>query len=372
MSIGNTIKTLRRAKDITQEELAERLGITAKAVSQWECDRTTPDISQLPALCNYFEVTSDELLGINVLQKKAERDKLLDEISKLSKNGCIKEPLDLLHEGLKRFPNDALIMSLIITWSIVFMRTSGCKEQQKANITEECRQYSERILESSTDDDARHSAIQFLCDYYSGKNEIKKAEELASKMPTMCLSREFLLANIYRGMQQKDVDQLLKMNMLQFFTGGMNRNYKMDSGEYFYSADEIAMIRDKKLALFDLLFENGDYGFYNFHLSESHEMQARHYSTKNDVSKTIYHLSKATDAAIAFINYMRNETCTHTSLIFKGMDYSANKVSLTERDNIASKILSHMNGSEYDFIRDNAEFTGLKEKLVEYEGKNNY
>ena len=46
MSIGTTIKKLRIARKLTQEELASHLGITSKAVSQWECDRTSPDISQ--------------------------------------------------------------------------------------------------------------------------------------------------------------------------------------------------------------------------------------------------------------------------------------------------------------------------------------
>ena len=66
MSIGSTIKRLRREKDITQEQLAEYLGITSRAISQWECDRTAPDISQLPALCHIFDVSSDVLLGIDI------------------------------------------------------------------------------------------------------------------------------------------------------------------------------------------------------------------------------------------------------------------------------------------------------------------
>ena len=52
MSVGSTIKRMRREKDITQEQLAEYLGITSRAISQWECGRTAPDISQLPALCH--------------------------------------------------------------------------------------------------------------------------------------------------------------------------------------------------------------------------------------------------------------------------------------------------------------------------------
>ncbi|MBQ8276321.1 MAG: helix-turn-helix transcriptional regulator, partial [Clostridia bacterium] len=43
MSIGTTIKKLRRDRNMTQERLAEHLGLTANAISQWECDRTAPD-----------------------------------------------------------------------------------------------------------------------------------------------------------------------------------------------------------------------------------------------------------------------------------------------------------------------------------------
>ena len=44
MSIGTVIKKLRKEKDITQEQLADYLNITAQAVSQWECDNSAPDI----------------------------------------------------------------------------------------------------------------------------------------------------------------------------------------------------------------------------------------------------------------------------------------------------------------------------------------
>ena len=71
MSIGATIKKLRRDKNITQEQLAEMLGISTNAVSQWECDKTAPDISHLPILANIFEVSADVLLEIDIaLHKK--------------------------------------------------------------------------------------------------------------------------------------------------------------------------------------------------------------------------------------------------------------------------------------------------------------
>lgn len=72
MSIGTTIRQLRQEQDITQEQLADALGITSRAVSQWETDRTAPDISQLPALANFFNVTTDRLLGVDIKRKKEE------------------------------------------------------------------------------------------------------------------------------------------------------------------------------------------------------------------------------------------------------------------------------------------------------------
>ena len=73
MSIGETIKKLRTAKKLTQEELASLLGITSKAVSQWECNRTSPDISQIPALCNFFQISADQLLNINLPKSEEEK-----------------------------------------------------------------------------------------------------------------------------------------------------------------------------------------------------------------------------------------------------------------------------------------------------------
>lgn len=61
-SIGNRIHKFRKAKGLTQEELAAKLGISSQAVSKWETDASCPDISLLPRLCNLLGVTADELL----------------------------------------------------------------------------------------------------------------------------------------------------------------------------------------------------------------------------------------------------------------------------------------------------------------------
>ena len=65
MNIGNQIKAFRLKKSVTQEAMAEHFGITAQAISKWECGTSVPDISLLPELSAYFGVTIDALFALD-------------------------------------------------------------------------------------------------------------------------------------------------------------------------------------------------------------------------------------------------------------------------------------------------------------------
>lgn len=94
MNIGTMILALRKQKNITQEALAAELGVTAAAVSKWEKGYTLPDILMLCALADFFEVTTDELLGRSTARKQAivvtENEELGRKIAELAANYNIK------------------------------------------------------------------------------------------------------------------------------------------------------------------------------------------------------------------------------------------------------------------------------------------
>ena len=62
-SLGKNIADNRRRLGLTQEQLAQQLGVTAQAVSKWENDQSCPDIAALPRLAEIFSISTDELLG---------------------------------------------------------------------------------------------------------------------------------------------------------------------------------------------------------------------------------------------------------------------------------------------------------------------
>ena len=77
-NIGKFITELRKEKNMTQQELADKLFVTDRAVSNWENCRRLPDISLLKELSNIFNVTIDEVISGRRIQKE-EKSKLLEE-----------------------------------------------------------------------------------------------------------------------------------------------------------------------------------------------------------------------------------------------------------------------------------------------------
>lgn len=62
MNISDRIQNLRKAKGISQEELADKIGVSRQAVSKWESEQSTPDVEKIILLSDYFETTTDYLL----------------------------------------------------------------------------------------------------------------------------------------------------------------------------------------------------------------------------------------------------------------------------------------------------------------------
>ncbi|MDD2592579.1 MAG: helix-turn-helix transcriptional regulator [Erysipelotrichaceae bacterium] len=75
MNIADRIQSLRKIKGISQEELADKIGVSRQAISKWESEQTAPDIDKIILLSEYFEVTTDYILkGIEI--KVDEKDKI--------------------------------------------------------------------------------------------------------------------------------------------------------------------------------------------------------------------------------------------------------------------------------------------------------
>ena len=107
MTIGASIKRLRTAKCITQEQLAVAMNVTCAAVSKWERGETYPDITLLQPLAYFFGVTLDELMGYNREKVKAEID---DVIALYRQHWNDEKGREIIIKAHRDYPDDFWIM----------------------------------------------------------------------------------------------------------------------------------------------------------------------------------------------------------------------------------------------------------------------
>ena len=80
LNLGKKIKTLRKQRNISQEVLAQYLGVTFQAVSKWENETAMPDITLVPAIAAFFGVSTDELLDFNLYEIEKNVEAIVDEL----------------------------------------------------------------------------------------------------------------------------------------------------------------------------------------------------------------------------------------------------------------------------------------------------
>ncbi len=112
---ANNIKRLRRQTEMTQEDLAGKLGVVAQTVSKWENAESYPDVELLPKIANFFGVTVDELLGNDVLNKEKRISYYEEEfVSLLNDNDTYVRAFDLACKAYEEFPREHRIMLLYV------------------------------------------------------------------------------------------------------------------------------------------------------------------------------------------------------------------------------------------------------------------
>ncbi|MBQ8920939.1 MAG: helix-turn-helix transcriptional regulator [Oscillospiraceae bacterium] len=252
MAIGATIRQLRHEQNITQEQLAEALGITSRAVSQWECGRTAPDISQLPALANFFDVTTDRLLGVDIRRKEDEVQKILRHAMKFSEQGDQEGLAEYLREQLKTYPNEPELLSQLAfaLQSLYFRQGRADTEELKREKSGEIIALCERALQYCKPTADSSFPKQLLIFQYLHLNEKEKAREIIASLPDITGTREMYEADVLEG---KEALARRQSALLNSFTQMMHALFWKICRDDAYTDEQKIEILKADDALIDLI-----------------------------------------------------------------------------------------------------------------------
>lgn len=112
--LGEQLKKLRKDKQITQEQLAEVLGVSYQSVSRWELGACYPDMELVPSIANYFGITIDQLFANDDAAKEEDRRRFYEQLKTLE--GM--EKVRLAEEYSRKYPDDdryAFVLMNVLT-----------------------------------------------------------------------------------------------------------------------------------------------------------------------------------------------------------------------------------------------------------------
>ena len=174
MELWQVIRKYRKKKNLTQEEMAARLGVSAPAVNKWENGNSMPDIMMLAPIARLLGITTDELLSFSEELTEKEIKDIVDEADRRLKEQSFEEAFCWARQIIERYPNCEMLIWQI---AVIFDARRMMKEVQDEEIYDPiiCAWY-QRALESR-DETVRQRSADSLFSFYLRKNEYKKAEE---------------------------------------------------------------------------------------------------------------------------------------------------------------------------------------------------
>ena len=198
--IGQNLKNFRKARNLTQEEVARHLGISFQSISKWERNDGYPDITMLPVLAHYYGVTIDELIGMREIEYAQALEEINRQWEENRRNNKHSANVQLMRNALKLYPNNAL---LLVQLSASLERLDGT-ESEKREYLRQSIEVQEQIISYCDDSEVRGSVLFNIAHSYYRYGDYDKALAYAEKLPNAYKSRENALVLILADKTEKN------------------------------------------------------------------------------------------------------------------------------------------------------------------------
>ena len=339
ITICENLKKYRKIKGNTQEQLAEYIGISIQAVSKWERNEGFPDITLLPKIAAYYNVSVDDLLGVGKIRQREKIDEYWQRTKK-------ENALEVWREAMQEFPNDLRVIA-------EYMHHLPDNNEKDAN---EKIDLCERLINESTEkENYNFSAVQNLCYTHMKLGNLEKAKEYANSLPIYYITQNQLMMSLLKGEEavsyiQNNIIMLIDLFYLNVINMVCNNN--------FSSPKENIRVYEDTIKILELAY-GGNLGKCYDWTFDLYFKIAENYAKMNDLENALKNLNISAEHQIKWITLP--EKAMNTSLFINRCGYgNANTLANVEW------LLDEMQESVFDFCRNNDRFKAIAERLGEY------
>lgn len=363
LNIGENIKQLRKERNITQDELAEILGVSFQSVSRWENGTCYPDLELLPTIADFFGITVDNLLGVNEAIEQEKVNKYLDDFQNAISVGNIEKYIEIARQGVSEYPNNYELLNKLMYALFVSGDEDGNIPDWKENMMKydaEITALGERIMKYCPDHQIKFEAMSRLAFHpcEMGKRELGRA--IYEQLPSQEFCKE---AQMWWGLDEEE--------RLPFVRDKIRKGYfALDSGIYLLSRyrllpdDELIRVLEKELELAEFMYD-GNVPVDSWREANAHCFYAGLLAKTGNVDKAFAELEKALKCAIAFDNRPEEkEVCslllgTNTTHRYEFGTADSRPLCEIMRD-------KWMASEDFDSIRNDERFMAILAEIKEY------
>ncbi|WP_075721856.1 helix-turn-helix domain-containing protein [Roseburia sp. 499] len=182
MNIGTIIRTYRKEKNMTQEEMANRLGVTAPAVNKWENGNSYPDISLLAPIARLLGISTDTLLSYEETLSNQEINQIALEVNEKMQKDNYDTAFSFAMEKIQKYPNcENLIFNLAPLLECYLTLLS---EKESAKYEKQIYALYQQLLESDNSQIA-NQALLSLFSHSLKKEDYNNAQEYLDRLPRL-------------------------------------------------------------------------------------------------------------------------------------------------------------------------------------------
>lgn len=343
MKINEIIKERRNAQGLTQEQVADYLGVSTPAVNKWEKGSCYPDITILPALARLLRVDLNTLLSFKEDLSEQEIGKFTNDLVQIiSDEGfdiSFEKAMDKIHE----YPtcNKLILTVAMVLEGSMFMFGIENKDYYQG--------YIDKLYEKvagCNDIELRNQAISMLINKHLQQEEYEKAQEYIDKMPNITYDKKQLQGNLYaKSGELNKASEVFENKLIstttEIFTiliSMMEIALKEERNE---DAKYFAEVVEKTTVLYDLWEYNSHVAYFQL------------YTSQKDPDNFIVTLRN-------MVNAMSKKWDSSKSRLYKHIKTKENEDGFVEqfRSNFIN-MLKNDKSDELDFVKDNEEFYKL-------------
>lgn len=347
LKLNEQLKRLRGDKGNTQEELATHLGITVQAVSKWERGEGYPDITLLPGIAAYYNVSVDDLLGVGAAEKEKKLSEYRECGAALFREGKTADRVALWRRAQHEYPNE-----LTVIYELMF----ALQAEDRIAHADEIIEYGKRLLNESTDSAHRSGAVQSLTYAYNAKKDVENAKKYAEMAGIYHSSRNQLMARLLEGDEAVEYCQCNIQTLTELIH--TNINTMLHKGR-FTPKEKIEAYR-YVCRLYDLLYPDGNCGFYHCRYSDIYRGMAMEYFKSGDIDPMFDCFFAAAEHSV---KYDTQEGGKYTAFMVDRLTYSRSNAYKSCTENDTGLLLKLLLDECFDGFREDARMRRLIEKL---------